>query len=290
MRGIDRLKRYFSALKGVCHFAIPRSDYLIAGPYVGEFGYECMEWQSFVNAQVGRFRKVYVISYPGRNALYPECELIPHEYSLATAGYGYGSMQLQQSLKIARDTARNLELSSCKFLLPTALSQPFTRKRFPQRWIAFGEQAVIRHDIAFHFRNIIKEGPDRRINFPLLSADNLTKMCQEAGMKCVAIGHPEQSYCPPFCVDCRSLDLQRTIDAIGSVRFVAGQLSGPMHLASLCKKDIITWADGANRIAMAKQWNPHGMRIHVITDSAFDPDPLFVFKYLERVVFGGPKE
>lgn len=278
MRGIGRLKLYWSALKEFSRFQIARGDTLIAGPYVGEFGFECMEWQSFVNAQVGRFRKVFVISYPGRSALYPECELIPHEYDLRKAGYGYGWMQPKQMLEIARDAAKALGLKSCRILLPTAISQHFTRRWMPQRWIVFGGQSALKYDVAFHFRNIVKEGPDQRVNFPLESADELAVTCRNAGLSCIAIGHPEQSYCPPGCIDCRSVDLQHSMDHIGGSRIVAGQLSGPMHLATLCKKSIVTWADGKDRIALAREWNPQRVNISVVSDSNFCPEPSNVFK------------
>jgi hypothetical protein len=282
MRGIGRLRLYLTALKDYRHFVAPGGENLIAGPYIGEFGYECMEWQSFVNAQAGRFKKIYVISYPGRAALYPECELITHQFDLATAGYGHGRRKSEQLLQIAKMTAARLGLRSYRIFLPTILAQPLIRKLIPQRWMVFGGRSNIKYDVAFHFRNIRKEGPDKRINFSLNSADQLAILCQHAGLACVAIGHPEQSHCPPCCIDCRSVELQCTIDVIGSARLVVGQLSGPMHLASLCKKSIVTWAEGAHRIALARRWNPHQTQINVVTDSTFCPEPLDVIKAIEN--------
>jgi len=44
---------------------------LLAGPYVGEFGHELMDWQACIQACVPRYREVHVITYPGREFLYP---------------------------------------------------------------------------------------------------------------------------------------------------------------------------------------------------------------------------
>ncbi len=63
---------------------------LVAGPYVGEFGHELMDWQPWVRAQVGRYAEVHVITYPGRDYLYPGCRVHYHNVALETAGYKHG--------------------------------------------------------------------------------------------------------------------------------------------------------------------------------------------------------
>src|ERR1035441_7350940 len=45
---------------------------LVAGPYVGEFGHELMDWQPWVRAQIARHDEVRVITYPGRDYLRSE--------------------------------------------------------------------------------------------------------------------------------------------------------------------------------------------------------------------------
>lgn len=65
---------------------------LVAGPYVGECGHELMDWQPWVRAQIGRYREVHVITYPGRDYLYPGCEVHYHNVSLKEAGYRHGNL------------------------------------------------------------------------------------------------------------------------------------------------------------------------------------------------------
>ena len=80
---------------------------LVAGPYVGEFGHELMDWQPRVRAQVGRHETVHVITYPGRDYLYPGCQVHNHDVALETAGYKHGRLSPAQLEAMARQWAAN---------------------------------------------------------------------------------------------------------------------------------------------------------------------------------------
>jgi hypothetical protein len=64
----------------------PRRN-LFAGPYVGEFGYELMQWQGFVRARRAAYEEVHVLTYPGRDYLYEGCQVHYHNIDLKSAGY-----------------------------------------------------------------------------------------------------------------------------------------------------------------------------------------------------------
>ena len=52
---------------------------LVARPYVGEFEHELMDWQPWVRAQIARHDEVHVITYRGRDLLYPGCHVHHHD-------------------------------------------------------------------------------------------------------------------------------------------------------------------------------------------------------------------
>src|SRR5580692_5068925 len=83
---------------------------LVAGPYVGEFGHELMDWQAWVRAQVGRYEEVHVITYPGRDYLYPGCRVHYHDVALETAGYRHGRFTPAQLEDMAHKKAAVLGL------------------------------------------------------------------------------------------------------------------------------------------------------------------------------------
>src|ERR1700761_1061440 len=67
-----------------------RQKILVAGPFLGEFGHELMDWQAWVNTLAKQYREVHVITYPGRDFLYPGCKVHYHEVPLTQAGYRFG--------------------------------------------------------------------------------------------------------------------------------------------------------------------------------------------------------
>src|ERR1035437_200875 len=92
---------------------------LVAGPYVGEFGRELMDWQPCVRAQIARHDEVHVIIYPGRDYLYPGCKVHYHDVALETAGYKHGRFSPAQLEAMARKQAAELGLKN--YDLMTAL-------------------------------------------------------------------------------------------------------------------------------------------------------------------------
>jgi hypothetical protein len=72
-------------------------------------------------------------------------------------------------------------------------------------------------DIAFHFRAVVKLGPDQEHkNYLPALADELAAECRNRGLSICCIGHPEYAYCPPGCTDYRNVDLRGTVAAICS--------------------------------------------------------------------------
>jgi len=257
----------------------PRSV-LIAGPYVGEFGHELMDWQGYIRERRPHYEQVHVITYPGRKILYENCIVHEHQIRLESAGYHYGNMSLKTMLQHARRNAEEQGIEDYDIFNTFMLSNRFLRKLLWKQ--VFVEvhaptSAFDRFDIAFHFRHIDKLGPDKFKNYPPQMADNLTQLCVDAGYKCCSIGHPLYSYCPPACEDFRSENLDSSVLGIDSSRLVVGENSGPMHLANLCGKPTLIWAQDQWRIDYSLRWNIFHVPIFVATNNTFKPDP-FVLK------------
>lgn len=258
-----------------------RGDVLIAGPYFGELGFELMRWQGYVRALRKRFKQTYVITFPGREILYEGCHVLAHDADLKRTGYGYGHVPSSVRADMVRRIAGRAKIDRYELFDTDMLSTPFLRKvLWQQEWVAFvkDDPDVPALDWIFHFRSIVKDGPDSRSNFPTHEADRLVQLARARGLRVACIGHPMFSYCPPNAVDLRDYPLGRAVAAFNKANLVVGQLSGPMHLASLCRKPIVIWADGGWRIASCRRWNPFNMPIHVVTETSFSPTAEAVFK------------
>ncbi len=248
---------------------------LVAGPYMGEFGHELMEWQAWVRAQVPRYREVHVITFPGRDALYPGCHVHAHDFLLEKAGYHHGRFTPAQLKSMAMEKAEKLGLKDYDILTAQHLCT-----RYHMRYILPAKFELLRkpplegglRDLAFHFRWVKKEGPDQTRNYPLELCDQVAALCRERGYSVCCIGHPRYSYCPPGVEDLRSEDLDASITAISSVRLLAGELSGPMHLAQLCGVPILIWADGQWRLDTCDYWNVFHVPTFIVANDTHRPE------------------
>jgi hypothetical protein len=248
---------------------------LFAGPFIGEFGYELMQWQGFVRARRKHYAEAHVLTYPGRDYLYEGCVVHHHNADLRTAGYGYGRLSPNEAREMARRKADELGLRDYDIFDPSMLCTRYHKLLFwRQDFRIFEEQPVdgrVRH-IAFHFRAVKKEGPDHAKNYSPERAAELVAECRGAGLEVICIGHPNYSICPAGAEDHRYVDLQKTVAAICSARVVAGENSGPMHLANLCGKATILWAQDQWRIDYSLRWNPFRVPIYVAANDSCQPD------------------
>lgn len=249
------------------------AENLIAGPFAGEFGWELMQWQSYVRWVRANYRETHVITYPGRDYLYEGCAVHCHDIQLPKAGYGYGLLSPGDSRGMALAKAQEIGLTNFDVFYPALICTQYHKRFFwKQDFRLFEEKPLGQWDIAFHFRRIEKVGPDDKKNYATQSADTVADLCSRMGLSMICIGHPEYSYCAKGCADYRRVNLQETVAAMSSVRAVAGENSGPMHLANLCGRPTIVWARNQAFIDVNFAWNPFRVPIYVAANT-HQPDP-----------------
>ena len=139
-------------------------------------------------------------------------------------------------------------------------------------------------DLAFHFRQVKKEGPDQTRNYPLELCDRVVELCRKQDLSFFCVGHPRYSYCPDGVEDRRSEDLATSVAAICSARLLAGELSGPMHLAQLCGTPILIWAPGQWRIDGCNRWNVFRVPTYIVANDTSQPDPALVGKKIAEAM------
>ena len=184
---------------------------------------------------------------------------------------------------MARGKAAEIGLQDYDIFEPSLLCTQYHKRLFwRQDFRLFQEPPVTPQirDIAFHFRAVEKDGPDNTRNYLPAHAGELVRLCREHGFSLICIGHPEYSLCPEGVEDFRSVDLRCTVAAISSVRVVAGEISGPLHLANLCGQPTVFFADGQWRIDYCRRWNPFRVPQYVVADDTMQPAPSRVFAAL----------
>ena len=257
---------------------LPRR-HLIAGPYTGEFGYELMQWQGYIRARRSAYESVHVLTYPGRDYLYEGCTVHHHDVELRTAGYGYGDMPRAEKIAMAHRLAKKIGLENYDIFETSLICTRYHKMLFwRQDFRLFQEPprpGGIR-DVAFHFRAVKKVGPDHMKNYQPDRCEELVARCHDAGLSVISIGHPDYSICPEGAEDFRSVDIRASIAAICSARVVAGENSGPMHLANLCGQPTVLWAQDQWRIDYSLRWNPFQVPIYTAANDTCQPHPALI--------------
>jgi hypothetical protein len=249
---------------------------LIVGPYVGEFGHEIMDFQSYVRWFKRRYREVHVITFPGREPLYRGCVVHRHQHDLSTAGYLYGRMSHAEIRAEAQEFARAHQMADYDLFSTNHLCTPWHRRllfRQEHEVLAPLKPARPNQRVVFHFRSIQKVGPDQTRNFRPDLAEEVCRLCRLSGLEVACIGHPQYALSPSGSTDCRTEDLEATVAEIAACRLVVGELSGPLHLAAYAGKPIVIWAPGQDRIGNAFRRNPFNVKVFVVRDDTTNPSP-----------------
>lgn len=243
---------------------------------MGEFGYELMQWQAFVRARRASYREIHVLTYPGRDYLYEGCKVHYHNIDLKNAGYWYGRLGPVEMHRMADAKATEIGLKGYDIFNPSQLCTTYHKRIFWKQDFRLLEEPPLDgrvRDVAFHFRAMEKAGPDRSKNYNQKRAEELVGLCQQQGLSVICIGHPDYAICPPGCEDLRRVDLRESVAAICSARLVAGENSGAMHLANLCGRPTLLWAEDQWRIDFSLRWNPFRVPIYIAANDTCQPEP-----------------
>ena len=278
-----------AALLAIClrQRLIPRRN-LLAGPFAGEFGYEVMQWQGFVRARRRCYEAVHVLTYPGRDYLYEGCQVHHHDIPLDRAGYLYGRLDWAAGAEDRPGQGRGDWAEDYDIFEPSLLCTQYHKKVFGAQDIRLLQEPPLGEamlDVAFHFRAVTKEGPDQENkNYLPAMADKLVALCLAQGISVSCIGHPQYAYCPPVVPTTAAWTCAQTVAAISSVRSVAGENSGPMHLANLCGKPTILWAQHQWRIDYSLRWNPFRVPMYIAANNTSQPPPELVVTAVENAL------
>lgn len=229
---------------------------LVAGPWLGEFGWELMSWQALVRKAAQRYDDVYVCSREGHEPLYKDyCgHFIPHPIAGLKDCCNVGLVD-QRQIRAVNDHLKNLggDRLVPNGLIPIA-QQSFIRFGSKER----GKRLGYNFDIIVHARKPIGKRPGH--SYPLNRWNELINRLHRYRIACIGT----EAYAPEGTVDMRVAPMQDCMDAIASATMVLGPSSGPMHLASLCGTPHMVWTDtqfysainGTNVERYHLLWNP----------------------------------
>lgn len=246
------------------------------GPWIGEFGWELMTWQSFCRQEARRFDHAYVCSFPDMKPLYSDfADFIPHSHPTR-----------------ALDWQKQENIDKANFDMPAGVTDvfmPFKKYKIEGEFIQFGRKgACIGYNNLIHARGIKRGGKD----YPL---DMWEKLCSDLPGTIACVG-TEHDHHIPGTEDCRGYPLDNLMDLIANSGMVIGQSSGVMHLATLCGTPIVVWGDSKTyfyetlETRYKQTWNPFKVPVCYIADDKWKPSPQTITSIVKGAMGMSKKE
>lgn len=247
---------------------------LLAGPWVGEFGWELFCWQGHVRKLSKDFDKTIIIGRPGNEFLYSDfcdeyIEFDPqsfktdmwmchdaksHEHivkSTPHTGYFSGNFNIGMLYSI----------NGVRDLYGHFFSQEFHKYNV--------DTELPGYDVILHCRNK-STGADR--NWSKEQWEELSNLLLKEGLSVSCIGNSEAFYMEGT-TDLRGITLADLTGVMNKSKIIVGPSSGPMHMASLCGLKHLVWSTEYNRVRYERDWNPFKTEVVFHSDGEWNPEP-----------------
>lgn len=239
---------------------------VLAGPFVGEFGWELFCWQGFLRKMRSHYDHMTVISRVGKDILYKDFadEFIPVDISTANVNmyinHGSHPAQIVDYYKGMNEYTDFIPYDSFKtrwWLDPQAALK--------QQFIKFGGGTPTARpvDILIHVRDAHHCGTEFR-NWRIANARWYVHWAISKGFSVACVGKRGTSLYIENTLDYRNFSLEEEVNLFSKCSVVVGSQSGPHHLAMLCGTPVITWQTKAEHaVRLQKYWNPFNVKTWV---------------------------
>ncbi len=263
-----------------------RQRRLFAGPWVGEFGWELMNWQGYIRALRPFYEYITVCARSSSAALYNDCcdEFIQHD------------IQGQSNAHVVFDMKNPEELMRVLDLVPPNSDHLQPLKYIPekaQKFIKFGQPLHGKRypDVLIHARNKKTGG---RQDWTEQEWSDFVGLLKTKSLSVGCIGLSSATFDIDGLFDYRDVPLEETASVMAAAKLVVGPSSGPMHLAALCGTPHLVWTDkrtyGMRKTSRQKYqewWNPLNTKVDVIDEFGFRPPVPLVFNAIEELFRDG---
>ena len=265
---------------------------LIAGPWVGEFGWELFAWQAYIRALSRHYDTTVVICRESSQPLYADFAdaflPTPDLTGLADSFFMHG-VDTGDTLRKILQANPNYLRQGTTLVPPRRLGMPpftpctqdekFGDKQVTPEYITFGTPGDLTHDYIFHVRNRQLRRDD---NWNIENWEKLRDKLQDSGASIACIGTLSEASHIPGTTDLRGTNLLEVFDVVRNSKCVFGPSSGPMHLASLCGARHVVWSKDGNRQRYMETWNPHNTPVLFLSRYSWHPTPEYVFEQFDK--------
>jgi len=246
---------------------------LLAGPWVGEFGWELFCWQGYIRNISQNYNKVIVISRKGHDFLYQDfcdefIEFNPPKNSIVDS-WRCSNIDKNEIKKIISRIPHDDSIYDFNigFTLFADGKHNASNNFKNQKFIKYKSNTIYKEfDILIHPRNR-KVGGVR--NWGKEKWQDLVNRLKDE-YKIAMIGSNE-TYNLENVEDFRNIKIEDTVSLMNRTKLVVGPSSGPMHLASLSGAPHLVWSTSHNKIRYKNLWNPFNTEIYFYDKEDWNP-------------------
>ena len=247
---------------------------ILAGPWVGEFGWELFCWQGYLRKLSDNGNKIIVVSRKTSKFLYDDfankfiaCN--PH----GTNTDAYKCIDSKPKLKnILKQNKFDKHIDPRKGIVFFSNESVDQYKNFKgQHFYKYGKKGSVNgYDVLVHARSTNKCGTYFR-NWTLDKWEHLSKILKRENLSIASIGLKNDALLVPNTDDLLGVELKDMVDIMANSRIIAGPSSGPMHLASLCGLTQVVWSEHKNRQKYKVHWNPFNTKVVFYCKESWNP-------------------
>lgn len=256
---------------------------LLAGPFIGEFGWELFLWQGAIRKLAENYDEIIISSRPGHEYLYKDfytkfVPFDPKSYDcdcmLCWKAHGIEDFFLKYN--------GNCDILFLGKSVPSSHSQKYIES-LEHKYIKYGEKSKNKaYDIVIHARDF-KIGnsykTERNGNIDYSKIVNHFK-----NLKIASIGLSGLSKLIPGTDNKMDLNLHELANILTNSNVIIGPSSGPIHYASLCDCSQVVWTIPQNRHRFEKTWNPFSVKSKVIDEHGWSPPEEKIIENVERML------
>lgn len=265
------------------------SKLMVAGPWLGEFGWELFRWQARIRYLHfnGNFEKTICICRTGHEFLYKDftSEFIFLDLKGEKNGWRLNEKRVEMPFEIKNDIKNRYEKQYEEIVF---VESGYDFNYNEQKFVSFQKNNMKHsYDLVFHCRSTTKLNTSYR-NWEIDKWNKIRDIYKNFKIACV--GSKDESISIDNTDDLRGISLERLSEVLSGSRLIIGPSSGTMHFSSLCKCPHLVFTDKSiafdgkytNKYRYEIGWNPLNTKAIVIDEEGWRPSVETVSRYIER--------
>ena len=262
---------------------------LIAGPWLGEFGWELFAWQGYVRSLSEHFDETICIARKNSKHLYVDFadEVLAYDSDAGIPDMFFmPNVTIDANLlnQILQENDVDISDKQVTWFPARKIGQPpfthfseemaFGNLKIKPKYVIFDNQYA-KYDYVFHIRSRPLRQED---NWAINKWSKLLELLTKNNESVACIGTKKSSGHIEGTDDLRDIPMNQLIGVLSNTKCCFGPSSGPMHLASLCDTPHVVWSIMYNHIRYTENWNPHGTPVLFLGEHQWHPEPEYVYE------------